>query len=49
MDELTIEIQDGVTWCMLFDDNIIVLINETRGWTQRQVGEMETYPIIYGI
>jgi len=30
MDELTREIQDEVTWCMLFADDI-VLIDETRG------------------
>jgi len=29
MDELTKEIQDEIPWCILFDDNI-VLIDETR-------------------
>lgn len=33
MDELTNTIQDGVPWCKLFADNI-VLIDENKGVTQ---------------
>ena len=36
MDELTREIQDGIPWCMLFADDI-VLVGEHREWVNRKL------------
>ena len=36
MDELTKAIQDEILWCMLFDDDI-VLIAETRAWVNAKL------------
>ena len=40
MDELTRAIQNEISWCMLFADDI-VLVDETRGWSKCQIGAME--------
>jgi hypothetical protein len=42
MDEVTRDIQSGISWCMLFaDDVILVDERKTGGWTQVGFVEMD--------